>query len=107
MVSGTCILARPVQSVGALTYRTKFIDYDANYSRAKTDFICIACQHDLNPKRARFVHCVNGGPFALHPDDESKYVPDRGDMGCFPIGPDCAKKLGLEWTHVSLKEIPP
>lgn len=79
--------------------RTKFIDYDANYNRAKTNFQCVACQHDLNPRRARWVHLVNGGPFALHPEDEAAYVDDGGNLGWFPIGPDCSKKLGVEWTH--------
>jgi hypothetical protein len=83
-----------------MAYRTKFIDYDAR-PRPKTDFSCIACQRDLDPKRnVRRVHCVDGGAFALHPDEEAAYVADSGEMGWFPIGADCAKRLGLEWTHV-------
>jgi hypothetical protein len=42
---------------------------------------------------------INGGYYALHAADEAKYVPDGGEMGCWPIGDDCATKLGLEWTH--------
>ena len=41
---------------------------------------------------------IDGGYYALHPAGEAKYVPD-GEMGCWPIGNDCAKKLGLEWCH--------
>lgn len=63
------------------------------------------CQKDLNPnKPCRWVHCIQGGMFALHPEDESKYeYNDASDMGSWPIGLDCAKKLGLEWTTLGKK----
>jgi hypothetical protein len=79
--------------------RTKFIDFDARRD-PKTDFFCCACQKDMDRSKACYaVHLVDGGPFALHPDDEVKYIPDGGELGCHPIGNDCAKKLGLEWCH--------
>ena len=81
--------------------RTKFIDYDARRT-PKTDFSCIVCQRDLNPKskKIRWVHCVDE-IMALHPNDETLYVPDAGDRGWFPVGPDCVQVIGLEWTHES------
>jgi hypothetical protein len=82
------------------TLRTKFIDYDAR-RKSKTDYYyCVCCQKDLKPgAKVRWVHCINGGLFALHPEDEKRYVYEpASDMGCFPLGMDCARKLGLEWT---------
>lgn len=79
--------------------RTKFLDYDARRT-PKTEHHCIRCQKDLKPGQpVRWIHCVNGGMFVLHPDDESSYVSDAGDMGCWPIGNDCARILGIDWTH--------
>lgn len=46
----------------------------------------------------RVVHVVMGGAAVLHPADEALYVSDNGDLGAHPIGPDCARKLGLEWS---------
>lgn len=80
-------------------YRTEYLDQDNN-RRSKTDLSCIACGKDLDPsKRHRMVHMVDGGPFVLHPEDEKLYPKnDPGDLGCWPIGSDCARKLGLEWS---------
>lgn len=79
--------------------RTTFLDYDARRN-PKTDFFCVACQKDMDQlKPVRAVHLIAGGYTVLHPDDELQYEPDGGDMGCWPIGECCAKKLGLEWTH--------
>jgi hypothetical protein len=79
--------------------RTKFLDYDARRT-PKTDFCCVMCQRDLDPtdRKVRWVHLVDD-VFVLHPADESLYTADARDRGAFPIGPDCAKKLGRAWTH--------
>lgn len=79
-------------------WREKYLDINTR-REPHTDHFCVACQKDMDPaKPYRSVHVVGGGAFVLHPADEGKYVPDNGDMGWFPIGPDCARKLGLEWT---------
>lgn len=62
------------------------------------DHPCIVCDKEVNPRTARYVHVINGGQVVLHPNDERLYVPDGGDMGGHPIGPDCARRLGLEWS---------
>lgn len=82
-----------------MTIRTKQIDYGARRD-PQTDFYCVACQKDMDRTRpARAVHLICNFPLiALHPADELVYVPDGSDMGCFPIGECCAKKLGREWT---------
>jgi len=40
------------------------------------------------------VHVIDGGSNVLHPDDESEYQPDAGEMGFHFIGPECRKKFG-------------
>jgi hypothetical protein len=81
--------------------RTKFLDYDAQRT-PKTPFSCVMCQRDLDPqdRKVHWVHLVDD-VLVLHPADESHYTPDVQDRGMFPIGPDCAKKLGVEWTRAS------
>lgn len=86
-----------------MTYRTKFIDFDAR-REPKTERFCTCCQRDIKPgAKVRWVHQVNGGPFALHPADEAAFAAagidaQRGDMYFFIIGMECARKLGLEWS---------
>jgi len=69
----------------------------------KTAFYCVKCNKDLKQTApARMVHLIAGGDTVLHPDDEKSYVglgPHPDDLGWNYIGQDCAKKLGLEWTH--------
>lgn len=81
-------------------YRTQFIDGD--YRRnPKTDTFCCACQKDIKGEPRYFVHLVDGGAHALHPEDEELYVTQGdkgGDCGSLPIGPDCARRLGMEFV---------
>ncbi|NOG70494.1 hypothetical protein [Roseicella sp. DB1501] len=70
----------------------------------KTDYYCINCQRDIDPSKPhRMVHAIAGGDWYLHPEDEDQYVPDGGDCGFLPFGNDCAKRLGIEWTHEGQK----
>jgi len=65
----------------------------------KTAYFCINCQKDINPSRPhRMVHIIGGGDTILHPADESLYTNQEGDCGAHPIGNDCAKRFGLEWS---------
>lgn len=68
------------------------------------------CQRDLKPgTKTRSVRVVDigGGPYSVHPDDETQFdaegatiVAANGyrDLGQCLIGLDCAKAHGLEWT---------
>lgn len=82
-------------------YRTKELDYDAR-RKPKTDRSCVCCQRDIKPEsKARIVHLVDGGNFALHPQDENIYqqlTNKAGDLGAWLIGIDCARTLGTEWS---------
>lgn len=79
--------------------RTKEIP-ESSRRTPKTEHYCVVCQKDIKPK-AKFlwVHVVGGGTHVLHPDDEADFD-GKGDMGMFPIGSDCAKKIGLEWASL-------
>lgn len=80
------------------TIRTAYLDHDTR-REPKTDHFCAKCQRDLKPGQPfRVIHIIHGGGCVLHPDDESVYVADAGDMGCFPVGMDCARKIGIEFT---------
>lgn len=79
--------------------RTKSLDFDAR-PNPKTDFYCVKCQRDIKPgARHRMVHLIEGGYMILHPADEALYQPAAADLGLHPVGMDCARKIGLEWTH--------
>lgn len=76
-------------------------DCDPDFRRnPKTQFFCWRCQKDIKPDQPHlFVHLVDGGSLILHPDSEQDYVSDSGDCGSFPVGMDCAKRIGKEWCH--------
>ena len=61
---------------------------------------CCACGKTLM-RVVDMVHIINGGNDVLHPDDEPLYEPDAGDCGCFPIGADGARRLGMQWTFLA------
>jgi hypothetical protein len=87
----------PAESVGEpfKGFTAKFLDYDAR-RQPKTSFSCVKCQKDLKPgEKYRVVQMPHGEPFVVHPRD-AHLVPDG--VWHF-IGHDCAKRLGLEWTH--------
>ena len=79
--------------------RMKFMDPDFRRD-PKTDQWCAICQKDIKGDPKFYIHLIDGC-MALHPDDEDKWK-DEGsvgeDYGIQPIGSDCAKRLGLEWT---------
>ena len=54
---------------------------------------CAACGKQMNGKRWAG-HVIDGGGKVIHPDDESQYVPDGGEMGFHFVGPECRKKFG-------------
>jgi hypothetical protein len=83
----------------------KIKDLDPDYRKdPKTDHFCCRCQKDLPlHKKAGMVHLVNGGNWVLHPSQEKEWNwkgnHHEGDLGGFPIGPECARILGMEWVN--------
>jgi hypothetical protein len=85
-----------------MAYRVKFIDpdYRRDPPRGSGDRFCCRCQKAIKPGQPhRTVHEVDGGAYALHPEDEALFDKPTGDMGWWRVGMDCARKIGLEWTH--------
>lgn len=83
-----------------MTYRTKWIDPDFRRD-AKTMHYCGVCQRDLklgqphrrilfDPTKYEAVHGEDWD-IALSPDNGACWIIE-------PIGMDCAKRLGLEWS---------
>lgn len=77
--------------------RTVYIDPDFR-KLPKTEISCCRCQKDIKAKRYRMVHLLVDGITAVHPDD-SHLVSAREDLGLHPIGNDCARKIGIEFTY--------
>lgn len=68
-------------------------------SPADNEEPCCICHRRLTSvASARWVHLIDGGACILHPEDASLYIADTDDLSLYPIGLDCAKKLGLEWS---------
>ena len=72
-----------------------------NYRREpQTADACARCRREINPGEARrWVRLTTSGA-VIHPADVALLTPaDWGitDLGEFPVGEDCAKKLGLDW----------
>lgn len=81
-----------------MSFRTRFLDYDAR-RKPKTKHSCVKCQKDLKPGQPfRRVQMQSGEPFVIHPEDQAFVT---GETAWHPIGEDCARSLGLEWTHPS------
>lgn len=84
--------------------RTAHLDAD-NRREPKTDHFCVRCHKDLKPGQPfRWVRPTDWS-FAqvMHADDAGEEViaaTERGEYpGCFPVGMDCARKIGLEFSH--------
>ena len=75
-------------------FRRKFLDYDAR-RKPKTEHFCVKCQRDLKPGQPFRIVNIHEGAYVIHPDGPQL---DR-DAGEWPIGMDCARSIGLEWTH--------
>jgi hypothetical protein len=58
---------------------------------------CVLCGRKIgNKKTTRFFRVVDGGTTFAAPSDDAGV--DGGDMGYFPVGPECAKTLPAEWA---------
>jgi hypothetical protein len=82
--------------------RTTKMPERAIHERHETDRYCVVCDRDIaDGTDAREIHII-GGNIILHPDDETLYHADGGDLGLHLIGPKCARKIGLKWSRMEL-----
>ena len=58
---------------------------------------CIACGKNVSKQgNCQGVMVGGGGVIIVHPDDYEKAI-DGGDMGWFPVGSECIKKVPVEF----------
>lgn len=66
----------------------------------KTNVFCVRCQKDIKGDPKFFVHVIGGGITVLHPESEAEYAaagPHGDDLYFWPLGPDCARLIGMEF----------
>ena len=82
-------------------FRSLWLDPDFTRN-PKTSLFCCVCQRDIKGDARFFARVVDGGFFAVHPEDEG-LVPDDypEDFGTLPVGPECARRIGREWLKES------
>jgi hypothetical protein len=64
---------------------------DARSRKHGDRYMCVICRLAM-PSPKFMCHVIDGGGVALHPEDESIYVPDGGDLLFHPVGSDCLRK---------------
>lgn len=82
--------------------RVTFVDYDSR-REPKTALYCCMCQRDLDPRKQWRRVFLTDGMLAVHPADVARRIRLDSDFGWRPIGNDCAKELGFEWTATTLE----
>lgn len=88
------------------TPRKVFLDPDyRNTFKYRGEVLCCRCQKPIKSKDYRLAHLVDGGMQVVHPED-SHMIPtgDAGNMDWHPIGNDCARRIGLEYTYLPYDE---
>lgn len=90
-------------------YRTKWIDPDFRRP-PKTSLFCVRCERDLNPKKPmRFIAYELDTQSAIHSEDwekagidiKSRRAVHLDSFVVGPVGMECAKKIGIEYTRES------
>ena len=74
-------------------------DTDPDYRKSpKTEVFCVRCNRDLKPsQQMRWIHMISE-EMLIHPEDLQKVSIGDGWPIAYPVGMDCAKIIGLEWT---------
>lgn len=82
-----------------MSYRVRALDPD--YRRdPTTDRWCELCQRDLKPGQPHRRLMWNVDTLeAVHGEDWEAAAMERRTLSVSPVGMDCAKKLGLEFTR--------
>jgi hypothetical protein len=81
------------------SFRSKWMDPDFRPS-PKHGLFCRICMRDLKPSQKRRVVMFCENHFeAVHQNDWDKAKATGGVWNVEPVGMDCAKRLGLEWSR--------
>lgn len=76
--------------------RQKYTDPDFRRD-PKTDVYCAICQRDIRGPH-RWGWFTHDTAYVVHPEDVARGLTKPSDLGWFRIGPECARRLGNEWT---------
>lgn len=88
--------------MSTLPFRTLSVsEIDPDWRRdPKTKIFCFRCQKDLKTgQKRREIRVIMDWSLIVHPEDIEKYTSDSQDCGWYPVGMDCARKIGLEWSR--------
>ena len=83
------------------------VQLDPDYRREpRTALHCYVCQRDIAPSRPYWQVAVSldetWSMLGVHPDDAD------ASTEWHPVGPECARRIGLQWfRQVAIKEAPP
>jgi hypothetical protein len=76
------------------------IDLNPLFTRKESDGTrlheCLLCGRAVDPQKARLVHLIGGGYYAIPTDQE--YEEMDSDLGWWELGRDCARKLPANYT---------
>lgn len=67
-------------------------DFHENINRTDGDY-CARCGKKLAPTADHWIRVHNGGVTMVHADDPVTDYDEGGDLGCWRIGPECAKRM--------------
>ncbi|MBY3433480.1 hypothetical protein HFN89_04900 [Rhizobium laguerreae] len=70
----------------------------------KTACYCALCQKDIKGEPKFYAHMIDGCAAAVHPQDReiaNREVPDHDNFGLLPVGPDCAKVIGMDFVYTA------
>lgn len=82
-------------------FRAKALDPDFRRN-PKTPVYCALCQKDIKGEPRFYAHMVHGCFEAVHPDDRdiaNREVAEHENFGLLPVGPDCAKIIGMDYVY--------
>ncbi|MEH3108933.1 MAG: hypothetical protein PGN22_02380 [Agrobacterium cavarae] len=80
-------------------HRSKYIDPDFRRD-PKSKLFCVRCQKDIKDGQSHLFVCYEFDTMsAVHPDDWEKAMEAHpAAFAILPIGKDCAKKIGIQYT---------
>lgn len=53
---------------------------------------CIVCNRPVTAKNPAYLRVVESGGYAVLPQFQDEYDGDAGDLGLYPIGPNCLRR---------------
>ena len=75
----------------------KVIEIPISPHRVQVEYVddfypCIVCGRPVKSANPKMLRIVEGGFHTVLPEFQAEYDRDPGDMGLYPIGPDCLRR---------------